>query len=1103
MSATAPNIIPVDEATRQEIRTRVGENLLVEAGAGTGKTTSLVGRITEILACGHATVDELAVVTFTHKAAAELSARVREQIEEAIPEEVDPARRERLVKAARGLYRARIETIHSFSISLLRERPVEAGLDPEFRTLTDLESDLLFEDAFGDWLAGLLSEDRPEVTTALNLGLGPDELRQAVLLIHQHRYLLPLTPFEVDTADGSEVGEWLEANLPEIEEVGDRCNNEENPQLGEMARVIDFARRLAVEGTTQPARARLISRGMPRLSLGRGSQGDWDDPDDCKRWKKELGAAYNELRDRVPLEMRSAALAALLPRIEQFVREYEQHRRDEGVADYDDLIIWSRDLVRDRPEVREYFRERFRCLLIDEFQDTDPIQVELALYLASESPEIKEWRQIQPAPGKLFVVGDPKQSIYRFRRADIGIYDEVKAGSLDGREIVQNFRSAPRVIEWVNAAFNKLFEARPGLQPANVPLEKSPFEEKLKRPPVIVVRGHDPEANAAALRADEATTVAALLHDAVDGPDPWLVRDQVTGEHRQPTWRDVAILLPRRTGLEAYEEALATIGVPYRHEGSRDYFQRDEVRDLIFLLRAIDDPRDRLSLIGALRSGAFGCSDDDLVIHTGSGGRWDYRFKESSEAERVVRAFEVLRGLHWARGKLSLPLLVQRVVAESRLVEVALTGRDGPQAAANLLAIVERARGFAAAGSGSLRAFTRWLAENTEREANEVDAGIAEETDDVVRIMTIHGAKGLEFPIVVMANVGGTGSNQAGPVPREAEGRLHFYVGSKRGGAHFPTPGYEHRWDEEREALDLEDIRLLYVAATRARDHLVIPDFRGKHAPGPLLSALDAILPEEGAHETEIDGVWVLDAAQVERPVPVEVERRKVRVAEAKAALAERKEWSAEREQLIQGAREGLELTVASSVERSVRPLAAEASHSEAAMLVSEGPPLEVGDALHKVMQKISLPAADDLELWVEAICVEFGIPEQTNEVTKLAHRCLDSPTVKRALELGTYQREVPFAAPRDGGFALGRVDLAFKEEDGLHVIDFKTDEVTAKRAKEHTLEHHAGQASVYSEALASCTGLPVASVVFVYCRPQSEVVAAENIEARSKPEAR
>jgi len=1074
---------PVDGAARERIRTQVGQNMLVEAGAGTGKTTSLVARITEVLASGQATVDELAVITFTNKAAAELSARVRERLEEALGGETDPGRRARLAAAVRGLYRARIETIHSFATSLLRERPVEAGLDPEFRALSDLESELMFERAFGEWLTRTLAEDRPEIARALHLGIGPDELRAAALEVHRHRYLLPLEPFEGVPDAEAEVFRWLDRNRAELEQLRADCDPESRA-YPYIEAVLDYADELEALGRGSVEAARRLRAGLPKVNRNVGRQSDFASPERCQRWKKELAAEWQELAGRVPGQMGTEALLAVLPLVEEFVRDYEQERRAEGVADYDDLIIWSRDLVRDRPEVRDYFRQRFRAILIDEFQDTDPIQVELALYLASDSDDVGEWRRLRPVDGKLFVVGDPKQSIYRFRRADIAIYDEVKAGALGGchERIEQNFRSAPRLIEWVNRAFEALFEERTGLQPASAPLVPSPFPEGVERPPVVVVRGEYPEADAGAVREREAQALAAVLREAVTGDEPWTVRDRGTGRLREPTWRDVAILLPQRSGIEAFEEALAAAGIPYRHEGARDYFRRDEVRELIFILRAIDDPRDRLSLVGALRSGAFGCSDDDLVIHLATGGTLSIYSREESESERVVQALAMLRRWHYDRERLSVPLLVQRVISESRLVEVALTGRDGAQAAANLLAIAEQARAFSSARGGGLRPFIRWLAENTERRSAEVDAGIAEETDEVARIMTIHSAKGLEFPIVALANLGTQRNPGKGAVPREAESRLHFRVSRS-----FETPGYSERWDEERAALAYEQIRLLYVAATRARDHLVIGDFRGKR-PGPLLAALDEVLPQETTHRAEVDGVWMLEADRLEPPAAEAAQERRPGRPAVEGAREERDRWSAEREQLIKAARKGLELEVASSVKRELRPLAAEASSADATLLVSEGPPLAVGDALHKVMERITLPGADDLELWAEAVCAEFGIPGSAGDVIEMARRCLESPSVRAAIESGTCQREVPFTLASERGYTVGRVDLVARNGDGLVVIDYKTDVVTAERAAAHTEEHHGGQAQMYAEGIETATGLAVSQVVFVYCRAGAEV---------------
>ena len=825
---------------------------------------------------------------------------------------------------------------------------------------------------------------------------------------------------------------WLDAHLDELRGICDACLDEEDRGVTQLARLFAFDARLREEGTTAFARERLVALSAPALKTTYGRKGNWDDPALCARMK-ELVTEYAALREQLRGSLRAVALLGLLPHLEEFVRDYEEERRARGVADFDDLLIWARDLVRDNQEVRAYFQRRFSALLIDEFQDTDPIQVELAALLTAENVEDADWRSAHPSPGKLFVVGDPKQSIYRFRRADIGIYDEVKRDLLDGglRRLSQNFRSLPGVIGWVNRVFDSLLEERPGVQPANVPLQAVDVELPLDRPPVIVVRGGNDQLDATGVRAAEARATAALLRQAVID-ERWPVRDRVTGEVREACWRDVAILLPTRTGLDTYEEALALAGVPYRHEGSRDYFRRQEVRDLIALLRAIDDPSDRLSLIGALRSSAFGCSDEDLVVHLGSGGAWDYRItKAEGQSEAVSEAFELLRGLHRARGRLSLSELVQRVVEESRLVEFALTLPDGPQAAANLLAIVDGARAFTAAGGGGLRAFTRHLADSTENEAVEVDAGIAEETDDVVRLLTIHGAKGLEFPIVVLANLGSGVQTSREPVPDEAERQLHFRVGSGGRGrsGHYSTPGFDARWEAESAALDAERIRLLYVAATRARDHLVVPFIRGKRKPGPFLTALEGHLPDVDGHEIEVDGAWLLDADQLPEPPVDERVPAPVSDEEVERALAERETWITDHKELTRAARAELPFVVASSMERARRPLAAEASHSGATLLVSEGPPLPVGDALHLVMERVTLPDAADLDDVVSAVCAEAAIPEREDEVLEMARRCLASPTVKRALESGEWWREVPFTVQADGGFAVGRVDLVFRDD--------------------------------------------------------------------------
>ena len=227
-------------------------------------------------------------------------------------------------------------------------------------------------------------------------------------------------------------------------------------------------------------------------------------------------------------------------------------------------------------------------------------------------------------------------------------------------------------------------------------------------------------------------------------------------------WRSC---FPSRTRVELLEAALQRHGVPYRLEGGRGFYARQEVRDLISLLEAIDDPADSIAIVAALRSLAFGCSDDDLLLWRVANERFDYRCIGKDGPASVRESLEVMADLHRAQRSFSLGDLVRLAVERSGLVEAALTVPGGDQAAANVLKVVDVAQEFAGAGGGALRGFTNWLVRNRDEEEREVDAPVAEERDDIVRIMTIHAAKGLEFPIVALANVewDGTEAGAADP----------------------------------------------------------------------------------------------------------------------------------------------------------------------------------------------------------------------------------------------------------------------------------------------------------------------------------------------------
>jgi ATP-dependent helicase/nuclease subunit A len=955
-----------DAAAREQIAYALDQNLGVEAGAGTGKTTVLVDRVVTALASGQATVDSLVVITFTEKAAAELSTRVRDALETRAASSAG-VEQERLLMAAKDLYRCHIETIHSFATSLLRERPVEAGIDPLFDVSAGLAGTLSFDAAYEEFEDRLLSVRTPALDKALRRGLGLQEIREACEAVNEHRYVRPLVIPATAGGDVSVHVAEFRRIATALQDLMVACQPGGDGAVDLAEGIVDWVDGLEALATEAEQEFFLLNRDEAPTHLGRGSKVNWGL--EGKLALKALQEEYRNACKAACVGLRTDALLGLLPEIEQFVNDFEAHRRAAGTPDFDDLLYWARDLLRDNQPARDYFRHRYRVVVIDEFQDTDPVQAELALLLTSDEEPRDDWRTLAPAPGRLTVVGDPKQSIYRFRRADIAVYEAVRSVALGGQhaEISTNFRSNPRMIEVLNAVFDTVLVAEPGTQAANRRLESPPTASDARRPPVVLAEGDVPvKAPAADRRRGEAKAIAAVL--GIAHAERWEVRDRRHGNiWRSCRWGDMAILMPARTGLEHYEDALVAAGIPYRHEGSKDFYERREVRDLIWVLAAIDDPTDRLALVGALRSSAFAISDEDLVLHRAGARSLSYRSPVEGPVAAVNEALSELRRLHRARTRYSLAETVRRVVEQTHLVEFALTRPDGSQGAANLLAIVDQARMFAAAGGGGLRPYIRHLRSSIENEETEIEATVAEETDDVVRIMTVHGAKGLEYPIVALANLSGKSTHQKGLIPREQERFLHFRVGADTSGrhGHFTTPDYKEIWEQEEQPhVDAERLRLLYVAATRARDFLIVPCATGRANATGLLQQLVDNLPADERLVQEIA------APALGAPVGDHSgESVAFDDAAIDAAVQEREQWLADLQALKKAAGVARTIKIASSRERSQGPLAAEVATFEAALVIGQGPPLPVGDAVHMVMERVTLPGAADLEQIADDVC--------------------------------------------------------------------------------------------------------------------------------------
>ena len=445
---------PPDQPARDRISRDLGTTFLVEAGAGSGKTKSLVDRMIALLAAGRASIDTLAAVTFTRKAAAELRGRFQVALEQARLAEKDAEVRGRFDAALTGLERSFIGTIHSFCARLLRERPVEAGIDPEFRELEEHEDRVLLEKSWDEYQAKARLENEAALRGLDEAGLDPGDLEAAFKAIAEFPDVEPV-PGRTGPPDFGAVRRDLEKLI----DLASALVPRERPEKGRdplQNLFIRLFRRRRNIGFTDGRRLMESVELFEKTLCCKKTY--WAKKEDGLRLlaaaesfqEKVAGPAIREWREF----RHTRALAFLGPAI----RFYAEKRRAEARLNFQDQLMLSARLLRDNPEVRRYFRKRFHPILVDEFQDTDPIQAEILFLLTGTSDTEKDWTRLAPAPGSLFLVGDPKQSIYRFRRADIDIYnlvkDRIEASGGETLALSANFRSLRPIADWVDPLFD-------------------------------------------------------------------------------------------------------------------------------------------------------------------------------------------------------------------------------------------------------------------------------------------------------------------------------------------------------------------------------------------------------------------------------------------------------------------------------------------------------------------------------------------------------------------------------------------------------------------------------------------------------------------------
>jgi len=1103
--------LPSDSAARDRIRHGLGESLLVEASAGTGKTTEMVARMVNVLRSGVTKIDQLAAVTFTHKAAGEMKLRLRQELDRARGNS-EGGDRAHLEHALQHLEEASIGTIHAFCAQILRERPVEARVDPAFAEITDYQRDRLYSRAFRGWIQDRLQEDSPGVRRALSRlawtkrgDRSPlDDLRYAAIqLVEWRDFTAPWTrvPFDRHGAIDQIVGHVLA--------VGPKLNQ-------------NFA--VVRELATGIARADDISRRDYDALEAQLVKLHRDLIYNKRKGVEDLMAALTTFKTCADADL----AAELKEELAGFVDRYEDLKRQSGQLDFLDQLLLTRDLIRDNLQVRTYLQQRFSHIFVDEFQDTDPLQAEIILLLAADDPQQKDWMRARPVDGKLFVVGDPKQSIYKFRRADVLLYQKLRHNLIGcGVGVVQltrSFRSVRPLQEFVNAAFAPEMNGdETAGQASYAPLLQGEPHDAIQPAvmalPVPKIYGFRDVSRKVVAESEPDVIVA--FTDWLLKQSGWTVRDPENKHQRVPIReRHICLLFRRLTNFgvdisREYTRRFEARGISHLLVGSKSFHRREEIESLRAALTAIEWPDDELALYATLRGSLFAISDATLIkFRHQHKSLHPFQPRESiaEEFAPIVHALDLLKELHRGRNWRPVADTLNRMLEATRAHAGFAFRPAGHQVLANVARLADLARGYELEGGISFRGFVERLEEQAEHSTEVSEAAVLEEGSEGVRLMTTHAAKGLEFPVVILADLT---ANLARKQPERFVNNEKQLCATEL----LNCMPIELRSEQVREQARerAEGVRVAYVAATRAKDLLIVSVVGEQEMEGWLEPLNKAIYPPRSAWRVarQAEGCPKFGNSSVlERPPeqmdsgdssvrpglhsprmgPHEVVwwdpavlnrefdsdyglRQQQLLGEGGAdSLAPYEAWRESRAAMLaEGARPSFRVITASE-ELDLPP--AFTGRIETVMVGERaarpyGP--RFGNLVHAVMSQVDLVAN------VEAIILLTGLharilgadEDEALAAANAISAALAHPLLSQARQADRLHREWPVSWRADNRWLEGRIDLAYLSAGTWSIIDFKTTaDLTLHRRRYET------QLAWYVAAVEALTGQPARGVL-------------------------
>jgi len=1076
-----------DQEARDKIRTALDTTLLVEAGAGSGKTHSLVDRMLALLASGKARINTFAAVTFTRKAAAELRGRFQTELEQAVlaarDREEDKAIHDRLADALHYLEQAFIGTIHSFCAKILKERPIEIALDPDFKELEEIENALFRENCWHEYLVKARLEDDEALAALEKAGLSAEELKEPFDTLS----LYPEVAFIGGSDEEPDYGKYRKALESYLEAARERVPSE-RPEKGWDNLQYLMQRCFLRQENLDHKDNGVLMETLEILDKNAGvTQNRWPSKEEALGFRDAFESFKVDVVQKALRQWREFRHSKILAFLEPALDYFKERRLAQCKLNFQDQLMLASELLRDNPEVRQYFSRRYSHILVDEFQDTDPIQAEVLLYLAGTDVEEKDWHKLVPRPGSLFLVGDPKQSIFRFRRADIDTYnlakEQIEKGGGEVLHLTTNFRSLDALADWNNKVFESVFpEEADRYQAAFAPMNTVRDDEKrLHGVYKITIPKQERNKGSLIVEIDAekiADFIGGALTDGEDGGD---------GKAWEPS--DFMILFRYKKNMTAYARALEKRGIPYEITGSGAFSESEEAREILNLARALNDPDNPIDTVAVLRGIFFGVSDEELYEHKRSGGWFNFlkgdQRTEGAEAngekedaiDRVSAGLSKLRQWWgWIR-EYPATTALEMIFEDSGIVNYAASSEMGSSRAGNLFKLLAILRDQEMGGAASFSELVDYLEQLVSVYEIE-EMSLTPGRKNAVRLMNLHKAKGLEASFVFLANpVGVRGHEPDKHIFRKGMTPEGYFLCSKKTGMYHWTAlsqpvGWEDKAEEEKRYAEAEEQRLMYVASTRAKDCMVVSTYEGALGDKRAWGVLDEHIHDKS--ELEIKDVRAVE------------ERKKLRLAEGEWEKA--KQELKDRRDVVSAASYAVETVTALAKKDLEVPEWRRGSYGMA-----------WGRAVHKMLEAAGKWDGDFLlrldRLAKNILVAEEMSPDKKGELVRLIRSIVQSDFWDRVKKAERKLFEVPFSILTDKaaldlsppaertantGIATknlpailtGTIDLAFLESGGWVIADFKTDDVGTELRS--FVDYYTPQVRIYCRHWAAITRQPI-----------------------------